>query len=613
MSGRHHIFFSDPALAQAAIDLARERDALIITPTVAGYTALARRNVKGLWADEIAEVSPERLNRMGYDNMARVWKILAIIDKRLEGEFAELRGMNPGVATGAMYSVKLFFDVLVAQRLFLGAWAEQIEGPITFLENPKVGLSPDDEFLFMEQTLYPDIARFLLSPELREKVGVEQITDSARKQVNYRQAIKRMIGRKVRKIQGRISLAKRGGVKALVLHFGHDLPYLKEAIPDLGIDLVSGGYASIEPLLMPQIGPTAAVGVRDRMKAVFNGLATDEEYLNCLHAEGLDFSGYVHRKLDRYFCDLLPAAMVGMAGIEGFLRAKRFDLVLSNSLRLNLGQSFVLGCAKRSGLPVVVYQEGGGTGYLDWPLFETDFRHADYFLSYGPGVENSEFIDKGGARIVSVGSCRLFTLGENLRRARMAKRPHEGVPTIYFVPDIIHDMVNHYPYNGGTSFRSFRHQTRIIELMANVKGVRWVIKTIPAYRAYYETFLFEKGISGIQVEDEKLSDIIGKADGFIIDFPSTVLQECLLADRPMALFYQPVDCRIQNGALALLKKRIYVSSDVDGHSSIINKLVADCRHGNPMAENSEFLEQYCVQSDTPLKVKTFFSSFPTAQ
>ncbi len=612
MTEQRYIFFSEPELAQAAIDLARQRNAQIITPTVAGDTALARRNVKAIRADEIADISPERLNRMGCENMDRVWTLLAIMDKYLEDEFADLRGMNPGVASGAMYQVKLFFDTLMAQWLFLGAWAERIEGSIIVLENYKTAMSASDEFYLPDRTLYPDIARFLLPADLRAKVGVTQVVVPARKQMNCRLVIKSMIGRKLRKVQKYLSLKKFDKKKALILHYGHDLPYLSAVVPDLGIDLLLGD-SDVGSLLMAQNGSAATSGVRDRVKKVFDGLATDEEYLNCLHAEGLDFSGYLHRKLERYFCDLLPSFIAGLPAIEGFLRSKRFDLVLSNSLRIDLGQSLLLGCSRRLGLPVVVYQEGGGTGYLDWPLFETDFRHADYFLSYGAGVESSEFVGKSNARIVPVGSCRLFALREKLQHAKKPRASADGVPVIYFVPDIIHDMCNHYPYNGGTSYRSFNHQTKIIELMSKIKEVRWVVKTIPALHACYETFLSKKGISGIHVEVEKLSDIFGKADGFIIDYPSTVLQECLVANRPMALFYQPVDCRIQDGALDLLKKRIYVSSDVSEYAQILDNLANDYRQGSLMVENVEFLEQYCVQSDSLFKVKTFFDSLSTAK
>lgn len=612
------IFFCEPELADAAIALARERNASIVTPTVAGYLALARRNVKAVMADDVAEISPERMNSMGAENAERSWRALAIVDRYLLKEFAELRGMHPGVATGMAGMFKVLLDALGSQTLLLNGWLQRIDGTVTVLDMQHYVKSFDEEFFDWnapKRPLYHDVARFLVSPELRAKVAVAKIPLSSRPEVDYLQEIKNMVRPTVRKIQKHFRPKGYSEKKALVIHYGHDLPFLMKDVGNIGVDLMLW-HDAVKHLPGVQKPSAKALGIKNRLKAVFDALAADEEYRNCLIIEGTDCAEYVHRKLERYFCDVLPPAVADLADVERYLRNERFDMVLSTDYRVYLREAFIISCAKRLGIPMVVYQEGGGAGYAYCTSIQADRRYSDYFLSYGAGAVGSEFMGTGDARIIPVGSYRLHTLREGLSHTEKSHAVGNGVKTIYYVAKRISDMVNHYPYQGGGGgipLADFKRQIDIIEMMAAIKGVRWVVKTVPALRYKYETFIAERGITGIQVEDKKLTDVLWEADGFVCDYPSTTLMECLLTDRPIALLYSETDCLVYGSALDLLKKRLYVSADAAMFPQALENLVRDCRLGNPMVHNTEFLEKYCVQSDTPAKVKAFFDSLPAPQ
>jgi len=226
---------------------------------------------------------------------------------------------------------------------------------------------------------------------------------------------------------------------------------------------------------------------------------------------------------------------------------------------------------------------------------------SDYFLVYGEGVAKSPFLH-GKAKMVPVGSVRL-----ELLKATNNKKRDTDKKTIFVVLDIPKmNTYQHYPYNGGFFSEIYRHQIRIIKLLSEFKEIDFKLKTVKGREFLYE--LFTNGTS-ITLETRPLSAVLCNADGFLLDYPSTVLQECLLTKKPIALLYNAYNSEnvsFDENALEMLRKRIRISGQQSEFTHILRSFVDDVKSGALNLNNEEFLQNYCIMKDSDTRLKNFF-------
>jgi len=129
------------------------------------------------------------------------------------------------------------------------------------------------------------------------------------------------------------------------------------------------------------------------------------------------------------------------------------------------------------------------------------------------------------------------------------------------------------------------------------------LKTVEGMEYLYESFVEDN----ISIETLPLSKILNRPIAFILDYPSTTIQECLLTDKPIALLHNPDNVKFDQNALESLSLRVRVSSDHDKFYKVIESLIDDVKHGTKMTENSEFRDRYCLMNNTEDSLKIFFN------
>jgi len=119
---------------------------------------------------------------------------------------------------------------------------------------------------------------------------------------------------------------------------------------------------------------------------------------------------------------------------------------------------------------------------------------------------------------------------------------------------------------------------------------RFILKTVRGRENLYASHIGAG--DRLRMETRPLEEVLGGAAAFILDYPSTVLQECLLTDKPIALLLDGNQVRLEAAALELLRRRIRIAFDVADFPMTLAALQADVQNGNPMTKNRDFLRRY---------------------
>jgi len=618
-NSRNLIIFEESSHAEKISEYRGSNESFIVSFSVPGKLKLEKRGIKCSFPDELMDLP--NLNQMGMDNIERVQKICNFLDKKLQEKFVFLKENKMNLFSAGYYNVKIFFDVLyssyfILEELFNKANAKEI---IIFkrkysLDKVAKGQNPIVpalvENVFLKQ--YSNIR--IVS---NDKFDFKNLSLSGLKS-----SIKNIYSFFLKKKNKK----KKYTYNGVVLHNSHDIPYLiDEILNDINFYELTHlrckpvGVGFIRPaglinfatiphtnfsrnmrreltpwrLLTATQAPTIGNSIKETFREALNSKPYREMFIgddNLFYFANQCLESYLLRTIG----NLLPYADY----IKKWLTNLAPRLLLTASCRLDLTDAFLLELVRSLKIPIVTYQEGGGSGYLNWPLFNLDTELSDYFLVYGNGVKESPFIN-GKAKVVPVGSIRLAKIKRELNI-----EPPPQI-TIYIILDIFKmGTWQHYPWNGGFFSQAYSHQFKILNILKEFKPIKFVLKTIKGREFLYELFI-DQGF--IQIVTEPLTGVLDNASAFILDWPSTVLQECLLTDKPIALLYDSGCVKFEDNALKSLSKRVRISSNPEQFYEVINSLIGDVKYGTEMTRQDEFLKNYCLMENTSGNLENFFS------
>ncbi len=571
---------------------------IVLTFSVDAKAALEKRGVKCLFPDEVGD--PPDLNALGRRNMSMVREICEIVDDRLKERLPFLGENNIDLFGGDFYQLKIFFDALISSYLLLADLLPRLAGrEITVCRDPGdpgmiIGGQTPLVPLLLEQVFKPDFKNIRIHP-LRPDAAYLR-----RKQEDYYDPAELI--RLVRRTWRERNSGGRGKEKVVVLDHRYDLR--------VWTDHSSSARAFYKIFLFKRRVVLKSLYSRSlRTFTISRGAGERNHVADAIHEAGEELAGHDifqgNPALGRFAFLCLAAHVAKSLGsierpgqaIWKALADMAPAFLCTASCRLEMKEAFILGIAKALGIPVVTYQEGGGAGYLDWPLFDIDTERSDYFLVYGEGVAESPYIEKKKARIVPVGSLYLGEVGKNSTRAEGEDKPEE----VYFILDNIKTGIwQHYPYNGGSFSQAYRHQLQIIDMLKKVPAGRFILKTVKGRENLYSETTDRDG--RLRIETKPLASVLHRAAAFILDYPSTVLQECLLTDKPLALLLNGDYVKFEPRALELLKKRAHVAFDYAEFPEVLRRILRDLEEGTSMTENRDFLMAYCRPEDDGRKV-----------
>lgn len=313
--------------------------------------------------------------------------------------------------------------------------------------------------------------------------------------------------------------------------------------------------------------------------------------------------------------DLLAFAPVAAKALARFKRA----VILTGGMVDR--NSIVAKAAQAYGIPMVSIHGGGYIGYCLLPMHERyDLAEADYFICGGLGAAETLAVPSSvsfwrpqtkRAKPVPLGNPWINGLvsrdrfsgnrgGEKTpveRSVEFQKRDKQA-PVIMYV---LAAMVGDNRYLGYVFYPEiwyYQFQRRVIENFAKFPGIRFLLK--PPLKDRYPQihnplfdWLNREGPPNVEVmEDIPLSQVLHRADGFILDVPATPLLEILATGKPALLYADRRCLKVVPQAIQLLRQGgiALAESEEEFFPELDNFLSHGVTSANPL--NEDFLKMY---------------------
>jgi hypothetical protein len=594
------IIFSEPNNAGKIARHLRTQDYIVISFSIEGKLALKKYGIESCFPDDLV-VLPD-LDKVGTDNLRYVKDFCNIIDKRFKEKILFLKENDINIFYNSFFTIKVFFDNLITSYLILNelfreignrkvvifknrySLAKIVEGKealvpaliehIFLNNNENIKIILNNRYCFHKLLFYEygDIYRFIISFSsiFRQHKSLKKQKDCVLV-MDYRYDVKNLINGVI-------------GDTVFFKVFANRYFIAIRAVNSKGLSIKKVAISTDR---------------KDFIHSLFKEIYYDSKHHE-LFRNDTELCSFAIKCLEAYFSKSLSYLVPYGGYIKRRLSSLGAKALFTSSCRLDFKDAFLIGIVRSLKIPVITYQEGGGAGYLDWPLFNFDTELSDFFLVYGKGVAKSRFIKKNNAEVVPVGSIYLDNLKRNIKKGLSLRSE------IYVILDNIKTGTHqHYPYNNGFYSQAYRHQLNILNILKRFGDTHFVLKTLKEKEYLYLSF-----IDGdfIKMDTRPLSDILHTAGAFVLDYPSTVLQECLLTDRPIALLYSKEFARFEENAFESLKKRIRISSEPGRFYDTLDSLIGDVKHGNRMTMDNDFLQNYCLMNNPSQNVQRFFSS-----
>lgn len=591
------IIFAEPSHVTKILEYQQPNCETIISFSVDGKIALEKKGLKCLFPDDLIEL-PD-LNRIGLDNLERVKNICNFLDIKLQDKFVFLKGYNINLLYAGFFYIKIFFDDLWTSYFILKKSLKEVNTDEIIVFNRSYSL---DELFEGRSPMIPALIENVFLKKYKNISFISNNRPDSKISLLFK--LKHLL-RAIRfyfPFKGKNKRYKHNGILLLDMH---DTPYLKEILNNVNFYKMyfSNHFIGIRSISSNEFKIKGkGIGIKnkeydDSIREVFKDVLQSQTYRN-MFIEDEELFLFANKCLESYILKTIGRILPYADYIRDWLAELSPEVLITAACRLNMKDAFLLELARSLKIPVVTYQEGGGAGYLNCPLFNLDVNLSDYFLVYGKGVSESPFINRGMSNIVPLGSIRLERIRSKLNNHLSSQ------VTVYFVLlNIAINTYQHYPYNGGFFSQAYRHQVKIINILKQFKQINVVLKAVEGMEFLYESFVKDN----ISIETLPLSKILNRPSAFILDYPSTTIQECLLTDKPIALLHNPDNVEFDQNALESLSLRVRVSSDHDKFYKVIESLIDDVKHGTKMTENSEFRDRYCLMNNTEDSLKIFFN------
>ncbi len=595
INNRKIVIFSEPFHANKIANLYGKKDAVIIAFSVEGKVALEKIGIQCYFPDELIEI-PD-LNQIGINNYKRVKKICLFLDDKFKERVVFLRENRIDIFSASFFWIKVFFDSLYTSYFILEKLFNEINNKeVIVFRKPyhfdKIFLGKDNlipplmENVFLERYKNIKIVHDNNIPNSLE--GNLRITLG-----NVKRLLPSFIFKGSRFKANGIVLDNRFDVDYVISDILSDIKFYKIFASDYFIAFNSVNASGVKF----KKTPVGKDGYDELIVKFFAEMVNEPIYLNLFDGNRAIFN-FWNKCLEEYLLKSLGYLLASGTSIKEMLIDMSPEMLITASCRVFLNDTFILEIARSLNIPIITYQEGGGFGYLDLPLFEPDINQSDYFIAYGKGVKESPFL-KQKDKVIPAGSIYLSKLKKQIKNRSSVQK------YIYVVLDNLKTTpYQHYPYNGGSFSQTYIHQIKIINLLRQFENIYFVLKTINENELLYNSFVDDKFI---KIETKPLSKVLDDASAFILEYPSTVLQECLATDKPIALLYNKSAVKFESRAYDLLSRRVRMTSDSDEFPEIIRLLINDTKYGSNMTENNEFRDRYCLMNNTEENLKMFFN------
>ncbi len=594
------IICSEPQDIEDIVKLTQKEKIPVISFSLVEKLALQKIGICCYAPDDLFPL-PD-VNKIGIDNLKRVKLLCELIDQGLQGTSPLLKEHGIKIFRSSYFIIKVFYDTALLSYLLLQGLLTSLHcSEIIFFENRwsanELVEGRHSVVPFLIESVFCNQGIRLTKVKSRQGKYSKIFTFAGNFMASYLSQYYKFFREKC---------AKGKKHTVVLLDSRHDIPHLVENVlrdvrcfpfPVSAYTFCLGYPKELYPQCIKKVEKD-----KNHVKEIadfFYGILENQVYRELLHNDN-NMNVFLHKCFMSYAISVLGSLLPHFDKVKKWLLDISPKALLTASCRLDMKNAYFFELSKALKIPVIVYQEGGGAGYLEWPLFEIDTELSDYFILYGNGVTKS-FLSQNKSQLMPLGSIRL---------EKIAKQISNKFPsriTIYVIMDNMKlGMYQHYPYNGGFFSQAYNHQLKILDVLKRFNDVTFVIKTVKGREFLYESYIKD---NTVRIETRPMPLVMDDASAFVIEFPSTVLQECLLTDKPVALFYDNNNVKFESEALELLRRRVRVSFNPDEFHETISLLIEDVKNGTAMAKDKLFLNDYCSIKDAEKNLKSFFVNF----
>ena len=250
------------------------------------------------------------------------------------------------------------------------------------------------------------------------------------------------------------------------------------------------------------------------------------------------------------------------------IEKERIDVFLTSTVTHFVDWAATWAC-RDMGVPVVTWQHGSYAVFAPFtqPIYY-DVRPADYFLSFGEGVESlfRRDAEEHDTKMLTIGSAALESMSMARSDTRYQKQKKSAKKTIVVPLRGLDPVLRGDSYQKYSPGLYWTELTAVITVCANLPGLEFIFKLYPPNTIDdnpLEDYLRNFRISNISIRTAPgFSELVLRADAVIVDWPYTTLLESMVLDIP--IFCYTKNWRgLRPLAEEMLQKRCFCISAAD--------------------------------------------------
>ena len=272
--------------------------------------------------------------------------------------------------------------------------------------------------------------------------------------------------------------------------------------------------------------------------------------------------------------------------------------------------------AQAEGVPLVIYRHGDTGGHI-WMngqnsgiIENIELQIASHVLTFGDG--DVQFLEKHRrpeTRLVPIGSAVLDVVKRGpVRENRGSLFGSFGLDpakyTVMYVPTTMDGNIRAAPFRGRSPSRMFHLERSIVEALSEYPQNNLVVKL--QYSSHHPTspiasWVRDKKLDNVRILDEPFQSLIGMADLFITDYPSTSFLEMLTTDKPILVCGHDLPKKFDPdrwhpSMLEMWSERVEYSDDLNEFLNLLRSYLRDGRF-HPVQSNNMMLKLFGTHLD----------------
>lgn len=643
-----------PGQIQHAMKVLRQREItqysiLALTPHV-GY-ALEKMGLPYHSPEDYH--TEDEINNVGLEDLSKVERFCTMLDQNLLDRWELLKEHRINPANLSWYQIKTLFNS-VSIRAFIGRRVIESETPkevIYFETDPE--LVSEDLFFVHESawsSTIPAVCAALdvacHSIKVKTDPAVLNTQPKGRSQ-SFKSKLKHLVRRNLGDkrvdslrgsihttrnfVQASVSAFRRGNYTSrstvLFTATGYSVGKLLQHVRNKNEFNVlywdpqkSQAPAYINPSMAPKVrhyenDQPSCGPLEQRGKQVWSQLELLSDFKAMFCFSGVDCYSVVQSRLKRLVELSIPEMVRSFFVARSLAQTERPFAMVEAVAAGGKIQAAAL-AAKQAGIPIVVYRHGSSSGFTKMEtavhdvIEHVELEQADHVLALGEGeVEYLEKRNPTNTQIIPIGSAVLDTLRNGRPTAtrdtlhrRFGLDPSKR--TVIYVPTMMHGNIRVTPYANPSPTRMFELQRRIVELFEEFPDVQLVAKLPPSNQhptSPIVRVIQDRGWKNVAVITEPFLSVLGMADMFITDFPSTPFVEMLTTDKPILVCGQDFPTPWAPGVwhpsvLEMWKERVAYADDLEGFLDMVRSFIREDRF-QPVNSNNTMLKLFGTHLD----------------